>query len=57
MDEFGVRNLRQAVASVGRGDLIQLCQELLRRPGVSGREGDVARFVAESMRSLGFDSS
>lgn len=56
MDEFGVRNLRQAVASVGRDDLIHLCQELLRRPGVSGREGDVARFVAESMRSLGYDS-
>jgi putative selenium metabolism hydrolase len=42
--------------SAGRNNLIQLCQELLRRPGVSGREGDVARFVAESMRSLGFDS-
>ncbi len=56
MDEFGVRNLRRTVASVRGDDLIQLCQELLRRPGVSGREGDVARFVAENMRSLGFDS-
>lgn len=56
MDEFAVRDLRQAVASVAPDELIQLCQELLRRPGVSGREGDVARFVAESMRSLGYDS-
>lgn len=37
-------------------DLIHLCRELLRRAGISGREGDVARFVSESMRSLGYDS-
>ena len=56
MEEFCVRDLRQGPVSAKKDDLIQLCQELLRRPGVSGREGDVARFVAESMRSLGFDS-
>lgn len=36
-------------------DLIALCQELVRRPSVSGRETDVARCVAEYMRSLGYD--
>lgn len=39
-----------------RNDLIHMCRELLRRPSVSGREGDVARYVAETMRSLGYDS-
>lgn len=39
----------------GKNDLIQLCRELLRRPGVSGKEGDVARFTADAMRSLGYD--
>ena len=38
-----------------KNDLIQLCRELLRRPGVSGREGDVARFISETMRTLGYD--
>jgi len=50
------RGLSQTALSAGPDDLIQLCRELLRRPGVSGREGEVARFVVESMRSLGFDS-
>ena len=36
-------------------DLVALCQEFVRRPSVSGREADVARCVAESMRSLGYD--
>lgn len=39
----------------GKNDLIQLCRELLRRPGVSGKEGEVARFTADAMRSLGYD--
>ena len=37
-------------------ELIQLCQDLVRRPGLSGREKEVARFVSETMRSLGYDS-
>lgn len=36
-------------------DLIQLCRELLRRPAVSGREGEVARFAADVMTALGYD--
>ena len=36
-------------------DLIQLCRELLRRPAVSGREGEVARFTADVMTALGYD--
>ena len=39
-----------------RNSLVQLCQELLRRPSVSGREGDVACYVAQTMRTLGYDS-
>ena len=38
-----------------QNDLIQLCRELLRRPAVSGREGDVARFVSDVMMALGYD--
>ncbi len=30
-------------------------QELLRRPAVSGREGEVARFAADVMTALGYD--
>lgn len=37
-------------------DLIHLTRELIRRPGTSGREGDVARFVSDAMRSMGYDS-
>jgi putative selenium metabolism hydrolase len=50
------RGISQAIVPAGPDYLIHLCRELLRRPGVSGREGEVARFTAESMRSLGFDS-
>jgi len=39
-----------------QNELVQLCQELVRRPGVSGCEKDAARFVSEAMRSLGYDS-
>lgn len=39
-----------------RKELIYLCQELVRRPGVSGREKEAARFVSETMRSLGYDA-
>ena len=37
-------------------ELIQLCQDLVLRPGFSGRDKEVARFVSETMRSLGYDS-
>ncbi|MDI9371204.1 MAG: YgeY family selenium metabolism-linked hydrolase [Synergistaceae bacterium] len=50
------RRLSQTALSAGPDDLVQLCRELIRRPGISGREGEVARFTVESMRSLGFDS-
>ena len=39
-----------------RNSLIQVCRELVRRPSPSGQEGTVARFVADTMRSLGYDS-
>ncbi len=36
-------------------DLIRLCRELIRRPAVSGREGEVARFISNTMTVLGYD--
>ena len=36
-------------------DLIVLCQDLIRRPSVSGHEVDVARCVAGYMHFLGYD--
>lgn len=39
-----------------RNSLIQVCREMVRRPSPSGQEGTVARFVADTMRSLGYDS-
>ncbi|MGI6253475.1 MAG: YgeY family selenium metabolism-linked hydrolase [Aminivibrio sp.] len=36
-------------------DLIRLCRELIRRPAVSGREGQVARFISDTMTALGYD--
>ncbi len=39
-----------------RNSLIQVCRELVRRPSPSGQEGAVANFVADTMRSLGYDS-
>ncbi|NLK19211.1 MAG: YgeY family selenium metabolism-linked hydrolase [Synergistaceae bacterium] len=36
-------------------DLIRLCRELIRRPAVSGREGEVARFISNTMTALGYD--
>ncbi len=36
-------------------DLIRLCQELIRRPSLSGKEREVALFTAEIMRSVGYD--
>ncbi len=39
-----------------KNSLIQVCREMVRRPSPSGQEGTVARFVADTMRSLGYDS-
>lgn len=36
-------------------NLIQLCQELIRRPSLSGKERNIARYIADMMRSLGYD--
>ncbi len=36
-------------------DLIQLCQELIRRPSLSGKERDIAHYIADVMRFIGYD--
>jgi acetylornithine deacetylase/succinyl-diaminopimelate desuccinylase-like protein len=36
-------------------EIVELLQELIRIPSVSGREGDVAAAIAKKMRSVGFD--
>jgi len=36
--------------------LVDFCREMIRRPSLSGQEKDVAELVAETMRSLGYDS-
>ncbi len=38
-----------------RENLVRLCRELIRRPAVSGREGEVARFISNTMITLGYD--
>lgn len=35
--------------------LITLCQELIKRPSLSGSEGDVASYIKQTMQKLGFD--
>ncbi len=36
-------------------EIVELLQELIRIPSVSGREGDIAAIVAKKMRAVGFD--
>ena len=38
-----------------QSDLIRICQELIRRPSPSGKEREVATFIADTMRSIGYD--
>jgi putative selenium metabolism hydrolase len=38
-----------------RENLVRLCRELIRRPAVSGREGEVARFISNTMITFGYD--
>ena len=52
MDKRGAYVLEES----RRNSLMQVCRELVRRPSPSGQEGTVARFVADTMRSLGYDS-
>jgi acetylornithine deacetylase/succinyl-diaminopimelate desuccinylase-like protein len=38
-----------------QSDLVRICQELIRRPSPSGKEREVATFIADTMRSIGYD--
>ncbi|MCI7403147.1 M20/M25/M40 family metallo-hydrolase [Pyramidobacter sp.] len=38
-----------------RSELITLCQRLIQIPSLSGNESDIARFIANSALSLGYD--
>jgi len=38
-------------------ELIGICQELVRRPSVSGEEDKVAKFIKKTMEELGYDEA
>lgn len=40
-----------------KGELIGLCQELIRRPSYSGKEENVAKFIKKTMDELGYDEA
>jgi len=45
----------KSVAEKYKDDMVRFCQELIRRPSMSGEEGAVAELIRSEMRKLGYD--